>query len=508
MIINPFIFGGQEIELIWIIGDSLTVRRSPTDAAYGPDCTGLPIYNWQVGATVPYPITNTDIEQTGAAVNAGTMWPQYGINRHAATGRMIVFVTTGLGGSNYAPRTGDTGDWTDADVLWSNSKGAYDDCLAYLQANYPTATIYSKVKIILGVNDATGATSLATIESDITAFYDRFETEYPGIEIGVVLPGRNASGVSPARLSSIRSYLINQSRNRSNVYICGALVAGSALGWYDPDDVHLLQSGNNAFAYHLDRWDRNPGYDKWARAIIAMHVDDISSARKTLIENWRTAMGDDYFELEYFYMFKTTQANNIYNSWAFLTSSAIPSGAGPSFTANSFITTNGTNQYLFTGHVESINNIRATGTDFFDGVKVVANRTPAGTICYALGAGNSGPSSQTVIAQNAASQMLYRAHDVTSSLYTTDTRIQDDSFYATYRNAGTKGLNKNGSSVASASVAAAVNPGVNKIIGALLNNATPQNFMNGDFAYCVGGRFTTMDMANLYTTCETLVDNW
>jgi hypothetical protein len=496
-----------EIEVIWGIGDSHSVRREPTGATQTYDLTAIPVYNWQVGATVPFKITTGDIQQTGVGANAVSFWPQYGIDRYAATGRMIVFVTTGLGGSNYAPRTGDTGDWTDADVLWSNAKDAYDDCIAYLTANYPTATIYPKVKAILGVNDAVGTTPLATIQSDITAFYDRFDSQYPGLEVGIVLPGREPAGISTARLTAVRSYLINEARNRANVYIVGTEAHFWSAGYYDTDDWHLTMAGNVQLAHMCDRWDRNTGYDEWARAIIACHFDDLSSARKTLIETWRTAIGTDYFDLEYFHLFKTTQSNNIFNSWILLTSGANPANA-PSFTANSFITTNGTNQYYLTGHVESVNNIRATGTDFFDGVKVVTNRTPAGTVTYALGAGNSGPSSQTIIAQNASSQMLYRAHDVASSTYATDTRIQDDTFYATYRNGTTKGLWKNGASVATATQAAAVNPGVNKIIGALLNNATPQNFMNADFGYILGGQFTTVSLSTVYSACEALYDNW
>lgn len=495
-----------EIELIWVIGDSHATKRNV--GGPGPTPTDNTVYQWDPALSNLFEITNTDIKQAGSADTGwSSIFPQYGIDRHTDTDRMIVFVTSGIGGSNYSPRTGDTGDWTDADTLWSTASTDYDNALAYLQANYPGSTIYPKVKVILGVNDVRGATALSTIQTDITAFYDRFDTDYPGMEIGIVLPGRSETGVSLARHSSVRSYLINEARTRSNVYISCTEAHYYAAGLYNVDDLHLSEAGNNALGSMLARWDRNSSYDEWARAIIASHFTEPSSAQKTLINNFRTTIGDDYFDLEYLHIFKTTDSDDIYNSWILRTACNDVS-TGFTHTTNSHMTTNGTSSYFLLGHVAPNNNVVATSSDFFDGVKIKTNRSAAGSLRVALGVGNSPLTSQIAIGQLATSQVYVRANDVTTTSYATDTKLQDDTFYAAYRDAGTKGLWKNSASVVSASVAAASGITRNKPVGCLDNDGTFQNYIDADFEYAVGGQKTTVDLAALYSALETLIDGW
>jgi hypothetical protein len=401
---------GYDIELIWVIGDSHATKRNPTGSAYGPTPTAGTVYQWDTSGSVLYEIGATDILQSGAPADAGSFYPQYGISRYTDTGVPVVFVTSGIGGSNYSPRTGDTGDWTDADTLWSTAKTNYDNCKAYLLAR--GYKINYKVKVVLGVNDGRGATPLATVESDITDFYDRFESDYPGIEIGIVLPGRDENSVNTTRGGYIRTFLINEAKARSNVYVACSEVPYWANGYYDSDNLHLIQTGNNVLGEMMARWDRNTGVsNKWARAIVSCHFDDLSISRKNLIQNFITNVGSDFWDLEYLYVFKTTIDDNIVFSWRFITS-GVNNGSAV-FSANDNLATNGSSTYYLTGHIASDNNLVATSTDYFDGIKIKVNNSAAGgSTRVALGVNNAASTSQSLIGQLSTSLIYARSNDL------------------------------------------------------------------------------------------------
>lgn len=503
-LIHPYYYsggGGEESDwlIVWVMGDSHATKRP--SGAYGPTPTSGTVYQWDTSEQELYEISNTDI--LGGDADNGSVFPQLGIELNLSTGKKIVFVTSGTGGSNYSPRTGDTGDWTDADTLWSTAKDNFDDCVSFMSVTYPDANIEQVAYVILGVNDVRGATALATIQTDIDNFYDRITTAYPSLQIGLVLPGRTEVTTSDNRLSNIRNYLIQAARDYSNVYVACTEAHLWSAGYYLVDNLHLSQDGNDeALAPMMARWYNNSAYSKWARALISSHLDELSSARKTLISNLITALGDDFFELEYAYNFKTTLQSNCYLDLALLGTGFQTNGG---FTANSFVTANGTNGYWRTGHIASINNVRASVNDFFDGVKIKTNRTAQGVLAIAFGAAQA--AQQTVIGQTASNTVYYRAHDLTTNL-NADTKLQDDTFYAVYRNGTTKGLNKNGVSDASAVVSSVAITAVTKYIGCINSNGTAQIFLDADYEYSIGGRFTTVDMAVIYSAFEALVDNW
>lgn len=513
---NPF-FGlnqgsslGIEIEVIWVIGDSHATKRN-IPGGPGPTPAANTVYQWDVINSNLYQIGSTDILQSGSSSTWGSIFPQYGIDRNADSGRMVVFICSGIGGSNYSPRTGDTGDWTDADTLWSTAKANFDSCISYLNSHYPNAILYKKAKVIMGVNDirgiAGGQSTQSTVLIDITAFYTRFESSYPGMEISIVLPGRSENGITLAAHSIVRNALINEARARTNVHIACTEAPFASAGYYDTDNLHLVQDGNNALGSMMAKWDKSTAYSKWARPIIASHFDDLSSIRKDLINSFVATLGSYLFELEYLYIFKNTIQNNIYNSWCLLSAAYSPNlGGSFSYNANDSIGTNGTSNYILTGHLADNNNVHATATDFFDGVKIKTNRSAAGVTKVAIGVGSA--TSQDVVGQTNSNTVYARANDLTTTSSGADTKLQDDTFYAAYRTGTTKGLWKNTLSLVSATQAMVSSINRNKPVGCLDNNGTYGNFIDADFLYAVGGKYSTMDMSVLYNALETLTDSW
>jgi hypothetical protein len=147
---------------------------------------------------------------------------------------------------------------------------------------------------------------------------------------------------------------------------------------------------------------------------------------------------------------------------------------------------------------------KATQNDGFCGIKVKTNRSTAGgTTRAAIGGGSA--TSQTVIGQTNTSTLYYRYNDLTTSTYASETKLQDNSFYVTGRNSGTKYLYKNGSELANASVAsvATFSPFMNA--GCINGNGTNSGFIDMDFEYEVGGKYSTVNQTTLYNAMEALV---
>lgn len=484
-------------DVIWGIGDSHTVKRNPTGSSYGPTPTANTVFQWDVPNQLLYEIGATDILQTGSGANWGSIWPQMGISYNTYTGKKPVFVTGGVGGTNYAPRTGDSGDWSAADTIYSTAKTQLDNCLAYLGKKGPRYIIVN-----LGVNDGRGATALSTIETEITAFYDKLHTDYPNAIILQIMMGRNETEVSTARAIAIRNYIRNEVETRSYMHIIASETAMWSNSYYDSDNLHLLQTGNNVVGEMFGRWLQNRTYSKWARSIIASHFDDLSTARKDLIEDWVTDMGSLYFDLDQFYNLHTTIEANTYFDWTFQYGGF---KTGATFTANDCITTNGTSSYWRPDY-DQTKAVHANSTDGFVGCKIKTNRSVAGATRVAIGRAAAGD--QTVLGQTNLSVLYHRFNDLTLTTDSDETVLANDSYYASGRSGTTKILYKNGVNVNQATQAITSQSTGPVYLGCLNNNSVAGNFLDADFQYYVCGLLGGVSQQTVYDSCEALIDGW
>lgn len=488
---------GQQVVLA--IGDSHTVKRNPTGTAYGPTPTANTVFQWDVPNQLLYEIGATDILQTGAGTDWGSIYPQMGISYFSSTGRKPVFVTMGVGGTNYSPRTGDSGDWSTADTLYTTAKDECDNCLTFLGLNTPKYVIVN-----LGVNDSRGATALATIQADITSLYDRLHTDYPRAVILQIMMGRNETEVSTSRAIAIRNYIRNEAETRDYMHIVASETAMWSNGYYDSDNLHLLQTGNNLVGEMVGRWldPANAIYSKWAKSIIASHFDALSTARKALINQWVTSVGSLYFDLDQFYNLHTTIEANTFFDWTFQYGGFKTSSV---FTANDCVTSNGTSSY-WRPDLDQSKVIHATSTDGFAGCKIKTNRSVAGATRVALGRAAAGD--QTVLGQTNLSVLYHRFNDLTLTTDADETVLADDSYYATGRSSTTKILYKNGVNVNQATQAITSQSTGAMYLGCLNNAGTAGNFIDADFQYVVAGLLGGVSQVTIYNSCEALIDGW
>jgi len=494
----------REIVLVWFIGDSHATKRN----VGGPGPTPSPgtVLQWDATHKNLYEIRSTDILQAGGSDTWGSPFPQYGIDLNAAIGATIVMVCSGFGGSNYSPRTGETGNWTDSGALWGPARADFDDCLLYLKNAFPNARIRVKVKVIMGVNDVRGATALSNVQSDITAFYDRFQKSYPGIEIGIILPGRSESGVTTARHTSIRNYLITEARNRYNVHVAGTEAPLANAGLYDSgDNLHLLQSGNNVLGSMMARWDINSLYSKWARTIIGSQFEDVTQDFKNRIERFVRRVGDYLFQFEYLYILYNSSMNSALNSWSLLTAGT---NVGCTFSPYGYASSDGTtSKYLILNHIANNNDLYANANDFLKGLWVKTNRSAAGSGTK-IAMGTLTGSAQALIGQaNSANRVYARANDLGATAYTTDTKFQDDSLYGVYRlDASNNGILKNGSSAQSGAVAEVAATSMNDYGFAGNSSNAPSNPIDMDAKVFLKAPYNTMDWSLIYSALQELVN--
>jgi hypothetical protein len=480
----------------WVVGDSLTTKRNPTGTAYGPTPTAGTVY--QCDDSTSYAVNQigaTDITQSGAGANWGSMWPQTGIEAYNATGKKPVFACCGVGGTNYVPRTGDTGDWSDADTIYSSKKTILASTLSAVGVLAPKYIIMH-----LGVNDARGDAVIATVLSGIDAFFLKLTTDFPSATVLLFQIGRDNIGSNTNRQIQIRNKHREITRSYNNIYICGSMTAMDVNSYID-DQIHLLQTGNNEAGKMVGRWLSNSGYSKMARAIIASHFNDLSTGDKTKIEAALTTLDTSFYDLDYLYV----QKQDVKDTWLdYCLLSAADNAGSSTHTTNAYRTTNGTSTYKRMLYNTTDRAFKATQNDGFCGIKVKTNRSTAGgTTRAAIGGGSA--TSQTVIGQTNTSTLYYRYNDLTTSTYASETKLQDNSFYVTGRNSGTKYLYKNGSELANASVAsvATFSPFMNA--GCINGNGTNSGFIDMDFEYEVGGKYSTVNQTTLYNAMEALV---
>jgi hypothetical protein len=262
-------------QLFAIIGDSL---GGTSDTGPGPTPTSGTVFEWDGSAEAE--VTNADL----AAANNGSPWPQMGITYNASSAKKSVFIDNHVPGSEFSPN-GDNNNWSSTGTLRAAAETKIDSAVT----NYDV--IPKAIFVTLGSNDLRGSVAIATILSDIDAFFTWITTKYPDTDVLIMQVGKtDQAGGSPntegtARAHQIRARIKQNVINNTRVHFYGN---GGTLPTYDA--LHWTQVGNNTAGNMAARWLLNPSYSKWARSIIASQSVDISTARKDLIEDFVTTV--------------------------------------------------------------------------------------------------------------------------------------------------------------------------------------------------------------------------
>lgn len=472
-------------QLFLIIGDSIARGTSPGP---GPTPTAGTVFEWDGAQELE--VSNSDLTD---AVD-GSPWPRFGINYNSAIGKKPVFINCGSGGAEFYPN-GDNNNWYTSGTLYAAMQTKSSTALS----NYGLTKLKG-IFVILGVNDIRAATLTADVTTGINSLRDRLLSDFPNTPIYFVIPGRTESVTVDLRSQFVRSDIRRLYTNNSNLHVAATLTSFVYWALYDTDNLHLTDSGNDKLGEILCKYVVSAEADKNTRMIISNFHSSISDTRKQLIRNFITAV-DFENNVDSLMLFKGGVANDMMFNWGM---SPLTSVAGtPTFNTD-FATLNGTNQNIRNGnHVAAATN-KCLQNNFISYVKIKTNRTPVGTAGFLKH--GSASSIQVRIGQNASSQTFYSANDNTANVYATDTKIQDDTIYATARNPSDPGkslLIKGDTIVSSLSVASTGNMSLQEFIG---STSAAASFLNADIEFEM--RIKYGDLTVYKNAIDALIAGW
>lgn len=469
-----------------VVGDSIANGSNNTTGP-GPTPSVGTVKQWNTSSIIN--ITNADVYNIPAG--GGTFIPKMGIDYNTASGRVPVFIPQGSSGAEFSPN-GDNNNWSSTGTLRAIAESETTDCLTTLGVAKPKGII-----VILGINDARAATTIGTVQTDIDAFFTWLTTTYPGVPIQVAQIGRTESVTGNSRIYTVRERIVSNAISKTDVNMCFNLGSWINSSGYGADLLHPTQTGNNNLGAALARWWSNLAYSKWTRSIISSMYGDITSGRKTLINNFVTTIGADLFDLENLHFLKVSDANDIGSDWTFLQLLHLNTG---DVNLNTNLSCNGTDDSFESTYNPSIAILRASQNDLFTIAKIADNG--------AVGVRTLFGGSNTVFFRLTQGNIQYVVNDGTTTTAAGPiTAFVDNTSYGIYRSGTTKGLLTNGVSTDNATVSSTGNINRNMRYGAFNNGALSQ-FGDFEYEWIVSGKFTTVDIASLHAALNTLSAGW
>ena len=172
--------------------------------------------------------------------NIGSPWPNFGIELNGFTNAVINISHSGFGGSEFSPYL-DTNNWSTLGTRYTPSK---DKALAMLSD--AGVSKIDGILIILGINDARGTTSYATIQNDMQSLIDRINTDFNTPNIYIAQIGREESG-DTQRVFDIRGFILDLVSNNTNLFMAYSEMPDfTNRGWMRTDNLHPNKLGNDA----------------------------------------------------------------------------------------------------------------------------------------------------------------------------------------------------------------------------------------------------------------------
>lgn len=171
---------------------------------------------------------------------SGSQYPQAAITYYSSSGKRIIFVPTGSGGS-YISNTG---------TNWSTSGTLY----ALMQTDVTRAIdITGKqlkgIYICLSINDIVGGVSVATMQAAWDSLLSRLQSDYPGVPICIDKMG--ASNPALTNLVTMQAYVAGKAS--ATITVIEGMSSMQANGWFS-DTIHPIQTGNNYRGTLIGGW--------------------------------------------------------------------------------------------------------------------------------------------------------------------------------------------------------------------------------------------------------------
>lgn len=478
-----------------IIGDS----KTGTSPSAGPTPSSGTVYEWDaVGGSV-VEVGADDL--TGTTI--GSPWPRCGINYNAGSGgKKPVFVYCGSSGSTYSTH-GSGNSWNTSGNLYAPMKVKVNAALAALGLSKPKA-----IFIILGINDSSAATALATVQADIQSLYNRLTTDFGGCDIVASIPSRGTT-FNAQRLISVRTYINDESFSRENLHVLFGETAFREITGLYTDNLHYNATGNEYMGISYGYWLLNSTMSKFGRAFVSSMFTDLTPVRKSLLNTCLAAeyANGNLAKYEWFYWFKNATAND---AWIDFAGHYAIDMLSFTFTSNSHITSSGTAR-INPGFVAGLNFSKVTQNDIFIGAKI-KTRVSSGTANATIFGVSDAATDSVIVAQTSTPSIIYAVNDQTLTVVTIpEASLQNDTFYAALRaDANNKSLIKNGTIIDTSAVASTGEPsGVNleQYLAVKNQNASIVNALAAEFEFFVCAK-GNINYADFYNNWETVSNGW
>jgi hypothetical protein len=517
-LVNPYM---PPKDIFGLVTDSKGAYSSDTDQASPSPTTGT-AYEYNNSTNAYDLLTSADLANAGqSGANRGSPWPQFCINYHTLTGgRVPVIVDAHSYGSTiYAATNTNT---------WFFSAGVYTKGTLYtnMVTKFNNAIAKNKtplkgIFIILGINDISNAAAI----TETTAAYEQLvinlSADFPNTPLYCSMTGL-ASGYPSSRFQAVRNKIIDLKDTYSNFHIVGNESLLYSWGLYDnvTTPLHFKQAGNNKLGEICARYVFNHQTsaitDKDANSIVSNMYSTISSTHSAGIVTFvGSAKSKGYWDdLDCLQIYRGEQVENIYNDYTRLTAAANGSlgASGDSdvtFTANDKISGNGTNQHLQARFASGLGTkygiINGASSDFFAMVKTGAATTAAGTLATVFGGTSNG---RVVFEQDASSRTSMNLNNATPIVYTTDTKVQSNTWYIITTNGATGQLYKGTTSVRSLAQTPSATASTGLIDIFARNNANPDSpttRWNGEVYCFIFGRASTVTFSDIQTDVDALL---
>lgn len=481
--------------IVGIGGDSNAAGRALDP---GPTTVAGTCYEWDDSAGELVMLTTNDISTTDNGVDTfGSFAKQFAIDHHNRTGDVVVFVAGGVPSSTFAVTSG-TNNWeaSPTGVNYDNLIDKMDNCLAFFNRSQPDLMMWA-----LGVNDVTNSATVGNINTAMDSLMDRIEAKYPTTLNLWLQIGRNTTEFDSQKFYDCRANLIANIEAHPNQAMCGNALAFTFTTGYESDLIHYNNESMNWYGASCDRYlALSSVANKWARGAIASYYTVVSVPIRNAIDDLVTTMYDNgyYFTSEGLLIYV---ADHVYSGQIDLCFMSAMEPITTTFNAGSAQSLNGTTSYLALSFQPALFT-RAGLSDVIHMSKVLENRSGPTSSVFLL----SGIVTNFIsISQSGSSAIIYRCNDATVSSTASIGEFGDDKFYSVARNGGTKYLFEDTTELANAAVAATAEPVVHMMDGAR-TGLPPTNFINADLQVRYCGKYTTIDLAELQSKIQAVID--
>jgi hypothetical protein len=486
-----------------LVGDSTTGYA--TDDTYGPTPTAGTVYEFngtdivEVGAT---DLLNTGFGGTGR----GSMWPKFGIDYYAGSGKKPVFCDTHGFDSNLLWATDATNKWLyDATSLlkgdlYDAMKIKADACLAEM-----SLTKFKGIFILLGVNDIGDNLFSATqLNNAYNKLIEYLQTDFPGSPIYIVAPSVIDAGTTTqtALAADVRWHQITTVPTLYSDVKC-MYYAQYAVACNLQTGAHWSSVMNNYMGASFAAYLQDTETDDYIRRVTNHFAIPLTAAHKLA---WKTALTDLRTEgflqvCNYLKLDVCTESINERFNITGITQPTYVEGNAYTFTANSSIRTGngGANSFQSIMFVPSLHTKYGDANDQIFHNYVKQNYTASNVAETMFASGTAG---HRIHGIGTADNYFWNASDGTNTQNGRVTRFPNDTWHGVQRpDSATKNFIRNSTVDHTAAVGGAVlNTGRMTRGGGLAGSLA-----NMEHYACFAAKATGYTLANVITALNTLV---